>query len=261
MTDPIGRVKGRYATEPAGKPTAPSVSLVLDVLNKPNLPWGAAKETALYAIHHQDEWQHLTTEDAYEKLRGHHRGVWDDKAARGTRVHTMAQAWCEGQDVDCSHEDAPYLDALERFYMDYAPATVLAERTVIYRQTGLEYGGTPDWLAELSDGRRTWIDLKTGKRYPIDTTLQLAAYRHAEGVAVYNEMGGLESVDPMPESDGAHVLYLHPDGTYEFLPVPANRAAHDTFLHLRRIWTWQQDMTRWEKSCRGERSPREKALA
>lgn len=247
MTAPIGRVNGRYAVEPMGKPVAPSVTGVLGLLNKPGLSWGAAKETALFAIHHPDEWQHLDPTDAYHRLRKHHAGVWRDKASRGTAVHALALEWAEGREVDCPPECDPYLDALERFYVDRSPVWVEVERSVVYNAPDLAFGGSFDAIAEL-DGRRVVLDIKTGQRYPVEVTAQLAAYRFAQGMGVYSPLGGLESVEPMPVGiEGGVVLYLHEDRTYELLEVPADRQAFDAFLNLRRVWNWLQDMERWVK--------------
>lgn len=246
MTQPIGRVQGRYAVEVGGKPVAPSVTGVLGLLNKDGLAWGAAKETALFAIHHRDEWEHLDAESAYHRLRKHHAGVWSDKAKRGTLVHSLNAEWVAGNEVECPPDCVPYVDALERFWTDLSPTWIEVERSVVYNVPGLEFGGSFDAVVDIA-GRRTLLDLKTGKRYPIETTAQLAAYRYAQGMAVYSPLGGLESIEPMPEVDATAVLYLHEDGTYELLEVPGDRASFDAFLALRRVWNWTQAMESWVK--------------
>lgn len=248
MTDPVGRVRGRYTTEVGGKPTAPSVTGVLGAMfAKPALSWGATKVCAHAAVYRKDEYADMSDEAAYHWLRKLHDGEWKAKAARGTLVHGFAADWVAGKDVECPPDAAPYLDALERFYEDYTPTTIEAERSVVYNVPGLEYGGSFDWIAVV-DGRTLILDLKTGGRYPVETTCQLAAYRFAQGIGVYSPLGGLESVEPMPECDGAGVLYLRPDGTYELLEVPADRLAFDAFLSLRRAYGWLMEMQRWEKT-------------
>lgn len=251
MTAPVGRVNGRYPVVPGGKPVAPSVTTVLGVLNKPGLSWGAAKETALFAIHHRDEWEHLAVEDAYHRLRKHHRGIWNDKASRGTAVHALALEWARGNEVDCPPECSPYLDALERFYDECDPGWVEMERTVVYDVAGLEYGGSYDFVADVTvkggARKRLLTDYKTGQRYPVEVILQLAGYRFAKGMGVFSPLGGLESIEPMIEVDGAAVLYLHDDGTYELLELPAERPAHDIFLALRRAWGWLEEAQKWER--------------
>lgn len=240
--------RGRYQTVPYQKGTAPSVTTIVGLLNKPGLPWGAAAETALFAIHHQDEWIDLAPDEAYERLRKHHRGVWNDKASRGTVVHDLASMWAKGEAVECPEDCLPYLDALERFYDEQQPSWLHTERSVIYSTPGLDYGGTFDWIADLADGRRVLGDWKTGKRYPIEATLQLAGYRFAEGIGVYSALGGLESIEPMVEVDAAAIVYLHDDGTYELVDVPADQNAHRVFLALRAVYGWNQEMAAWEKA-------------
>jgi hypothetical protein len=256
---------GRYVTTAEGKAWAPSVTTVLNVLNKPGLSWGAAKETALFAIHHRDQWEHLDETEAYHRLRKHHAGVWNDKANRGTLVHDLALTWAKGQDVDCPPECGPYMDALERFYVEHDPQWLTDERLcsdenptglaceqwIAYNHETLGYGGSFDKLGRLGDGRVYGLDIKTGQRYPVETTLQLAAYfRGSDGIAVRSPLGGVEQIIPwseFPPIDACGVLYLHDDGTYELLEVPADEQAVANFLHLRAVWGWLKEMERWLK--------------
>jgi hypothetical protein len=246
VTAPVLRVRGLYPVEPGGRPVAPSVSTVAGMLSMGDaLAWGAAKETALFAVHHRDEWQHLDPTDAYHRLRKHHRGVWTDKASRGTTVHMLAEGWAAGQEVECPPECAVYLDALERWYIDHQPVWMHTERSVIYNVEGREYGGTFDGIAVLKDGRRTLIDWKTGKRYPVEVILKMAAYRYASLLAVVDEIGQFIDTEPMPEVDECAAVYLHDDGTYEHLTLPVDHQAHATFLRLRDVWAWKQEAERW----------------
>lgn len=253
MTSPVGRVRGKYTVEPGGKPTAPSVTGVLGAMfAKPALAWGSAKVCANAAVYRRDEWEAMDDEDAYHWLRKLHDGEWKAKAARGTLVHGFAADWVAGKDVECPPDAAPYLDALERFYEERNPEWVEVERSVVYNVPGLEYGGSYDGVCvvDLAPDRRlpTVIDIKTGGRYPVETTCQLAAYRYAQGMGIYSPLGELESVEPMPEIKAAGVLYLRDDGSYELLEVPADRPAHDAFLSLRRAYGWLQRMNAWDKA-------------
>lgn len=261
MTDPIARKNGRYAVTVRGKHTAPSVSMVLNTLNKPGLPWGAARETALFAVFHQDEWLHLDEQAAVDRLRTHHRGVWNGKAQRGTLVHDLALGWSRGEEVDVPVECDPYMDALEAFYRDNAPQFVEMEQSVIHDEKGSEFGGSFDAIIRFGAGdlagQTLVVDYKTGQRYPIETTMQLAAYRGCKKIGVYDEQGVLVDTRPMPATAGGAVLYLHDDGTYELLEVPANGDAFATFLRLRAVWAWNRDMEAWEKRTPERRMGRE----
>lgn len=260
MSDPAARVRGKYAVEIGGKHVAPSVTTISGMLNKPGLPWGAAKETALFAIHHKEEWIDLSNDDAYHRLRKHHRGVWDDKANRGTLVHDLAAQWAAGKEIDCPPDCAGYLDALELFYEIEQPEWLHVERSVVSATPGFEYGGSLDAVARIK-GRTGIVDLKSGGRYPIETTLQLAGYRFADGFGIYDALGTLTGIEPLPEFDFAAILYLHDDGTYEFLEVPADKKAYGAFMSLRAAWGWLKEMEKWERANPEKRVEREKASA
>lgn len=261
MTNPVGRVNGRYATQVGGKPTNPSVTTVLGVLNKPGLPWGAAKETALFAYHHRDEWEDLAPEEAVDRLRKHHRGVWDDKANRGSIVHGLALLWAKGEECDCPPDCGPYMDALERFYDDWAPEWTFCEETVVFDHPTLGYGGTFDAIADLADGHRWLLDIKTGADVWPETALQLAAYRHATSIAVYGPMGGIEALEPNCEVERCGVIHLRGDGTYGLVPLQAGRREWDWFLDCRRLYEFTTSKV--AKSLLGEPllPPRLEAMA
>jgi hypothetical protein len=143
--------------------------------------------------------------------------------------------------ADCN----PYMDALERFYEDVDPKWVELERNILHLEPGLEYGGQLDYIRESADGL-VLGDIKSGQRYPVDTTIQLSGYRFAQHFATYHD-GKLVRLDPVPEVVRTEVLYLHGDGTYEVLEIPADVDAFAVFLRLRATWSWKRGMERWEK--------------
>lgn len=287
MTSPAARDRyGRYAVEIGGKNVAPSVSTVLGLLNKDGLSWGAAKETALFAIHHQDQWMHLHPDEAYHRLRQHHKGVWDNKAGIGTLAHSVAELWTAGEAVDLSSLVATsepckkrkwneeeqsevvtklggYVDALERFWSEQEPEFEQVERSVVCPGVDIEegeyygtkrwssdvaYAGTFDARGRLKDGKDRRIDWKTGSRYPIETTLQLAAYDFAPYLGVYNDAGRLTDLEPNTRAEVCSIVYLHENGTYELLDLPVNEAAWERFIELRRMKSWLKDMDGWLKA-------------
>lgn len=247
MTAPVLRVKGRYPVVPGGPAIAPSVSMVAGGLGFDG-QWGAAKVCANAAVYRRDEWEHLSDEAAYHWLRTLHSKEWKAKSARGTAVHSLAEDWAKGLEVDCPPECDPYLDALERFYADHQPTWLHCERSVVYTEPGREYGGTADGWAVLNDGRTGLLDWKTGARYPVEVVVKMAAYRFATALAVVDAEGRFIDTEPMPETDFAAAVYLHDDGTYEMLELPADRAAHAAFLALRDVWAWKQTAEAWEKA-------------
>ncbi len=247
MSDPVARKRGRYAIEVGGKHVAPTVTGVLGVLGK-NLHFGSAKETALFFVHHPDEWRNLSEAEAVEIGRKHFSGIWKKKADLGTRVHDMAQSWAQGFNVECPPECGPYLDALERFYADYRPEWIEVERSVFREDPDTSFGGTFDAIATLSTGLgepEHWLlDIKTGRDVWPETDLQLAAYRYADAMGVYDDAGEMIDVDPLPPIDRCGVLHLRDDGSYGLVPLEAGPEQFDVFLSLRRVWAWHNRNTK-----------------
>jgi len=214
------------------------VTGVLGILDKPGLSWGAARETAIFAVLRRDQWEGLSEAEAIERLRKHHRGVWDDKASRGTAVHALAHEWARGNEIDVPPDCAPYIDALERFYLDWRPSWVALERSVVFSHPEWAYGGSFDAIGDLADGKRWLLDVKTGSAVYPDTALQLAAYRAAHAVGIYDALGNLVDTEPMPEVDATGVLHLREDGGYSLIPMQAGPDEFEFFLHARRLWAW-----------------------
>ena len=53
--------------------------------------------------------------------------------------------------------------------------------------------------------------------------------------------------EPMPEVDGAAILWLRDDGCYRLIELPTNREAFDQFLNLRELWPWERQMKKLQK--------------
>jgi hypothetical protein len=222
----------------------PSVTTILDAMATPGLEWGSAKETALFAVHHQDEWTHLDPDVAVNKLRRHFRGVWDGRADVGTAVHHINEAWTWGEDADVPPELVGYVDGLERFWRDFQPETVATEEVVRYPDGNLSYIGQRDWVADLG-GDRWLLDIKTTAQqdadkgvYPDSWRLQLAAYRWATEIVLYDEKNKEVGTVPNYPVDRCGVIHLRGDGDYTLYELQAGKAEWERFLQLRRVWTW-----------------------
>lgn len=241
MSSPIGRVNGRYATKIAGKPLAPSVTMVSGILDKPGLAPGAVKEAAHFIFEHPEEITHAESAKALSsRLIHHYKGVWADKRDRGTAVHEMAEQWAKGQVVDCPPDCEPYLDALWAFYEAWLPVWIETERTIIHDSPEAPWAGTFDAIVRLCDGRVYLLDFKTGADVYPEVRWQMAAYRHGGPMGVYSELGGLIGTEPMPEVDACAVLHLRGDGTYALIEVEAGLAEFEDFAQLRWAWAAQQ---------------------
>lgn len=259
MTNPAGRKNNRYAVEVHGRHGFPSVTTVIGVLDKPALSFAAAKETALFAVHQQRQWRHLAPAHAVDKLKRQHRVLWDEKASRGTTVHDLANSWSQGVEVEVPADCLPYMDALEQFYRDWEPRWVEVERTVIYRGER-PYGGSFDAIADLVDGRRWILDLKTGSSVWETVALQLAAYRYAEHIGLYDETGDLIGTEPMIPVDACGVIHLRSDGTYGLVPVQAGREEWDYFMACRQLWEFVNTKTKTKRIGEPLPAPKEERV-
>lgn len=256
LTNPVGAKQTRQGRKYLGYP---SVTTVIGIVNKPGLSWASAKETAIFAVLHPDQIAGLSEEAAIDRLYRHHQGVWDAKAQKGTDVHDLARRWAGGEDIDVVAEHAPFIDALEQFYLDHDPRWVHVERTVLNENEAMGYGGTFDAIADLtSDGRRWLLDIKTGSAVYPETAMQLAAYRFAPFIVTFSP-DGKKVIDrtPMPPVDACGVVHLTEDGTYRLVPVEAGEREMDAFLHARRLWEWS---TKTAKTVVGEPISTDKAV-
>lgn len=157
-----------------------------------------------------------------------YRKEWNDKMHRGTRIHSHCESWLREEDVEAQPDEAPYLDALASFFKNEDPYPLEIERVVL---SSKGYGGRLDFIARIG-GETTLVDVKSGSPYPLEHSLQLAAYRHADGMAVYGEDGNLARVEPLPTIDRAGCLYLKNDGTYDFTIYETGNVVYSLFLDL-----------------------------
>lgn len=220
----------------------------------------AAKVTAEYAVDNA-QWiaDSVAAGKGAEVLDQVKKARWrrtKQAQARGTDVHTAAEALNLGQPVAVEPHIEPYVDHYRRFLADHVPQFGAAEAPVYSLTWG--YAGTLDAIAVL-DGRRVVLDVKTtdkrpdgsdGARPPYpEVALQLCAYARAElvGIDPIREMGQgrrryyvLEdpaTCEPMPEIEGAFALVISPYD-YELRPVAIDDAVWETFLHVREVARW-----------------------
>jgi hypothetical protein len=260
---PYARIRGKRER---------SVTEIIGTKGIPGLPWAAAKETALYAVHH-DDWRELAPDEAVDRLRTHHRGIWDSRASMGTATHAVMQAWIAGETVDlyeivcrmaqddrqakawAGHEDeatvtlAGYVDGLERFWNDWSPTECVSEECV--RTPGV-YIGQRDLVARIRDGR-CLFDIKStaeqdGEKaiYHDSWALQLAAYDQATEIVEYG-WGPKDklievSTTPNERVDKCRVIHLRGDGGYALFEVKADESAYQAFLALGKVNTWVRDL-------------------
>jgi hypothetical protein len=172
-----------------------------------------------------DEWDYLATlspSDRFEYVRTANERDRDPAARRGTEVHDLAKrlALEPDRDIPIPDELVGHVDAYLKFAREWDVREVLVETVVAKREP--RYCGTLDLIADLADGNRWLVDLKTTRSgvFP-ENALQLAAYRFAD---FYLDADGAEQ--PVPEVDRTGVVWLRADG-YDLVPVDAGR---DEFL-------------------------------
>lgn len=278
-----GTLKVHQPKREKPKHNTASVTTISGSLAIAGLPWAAAKETALYAVHKKADWMALSPEMAVERLRTWHDRVWALKREVGNITHFIALQWAignytveldpllefndKGEPRGWSDEETGEVarrvegcvDALELFYMEQRPIWNYVEQPVImpswrYKH-GDEYivddktstGGCFDGDGVLRDYGHLLLDAKTGGRYPDKETLQMAGYQRSKLLATYDENGYLVDINDYVAPKRCASLHLNDDGTYEVLVLPVNGAARMRFNQLRRQYEWDKTMRAWVK--------------
>ena len=247
----------------------PSVTSVLSHHDKPGLPWGAAGETASWVLANIDDvqtlaaaasqaeeagvnpckacgrptdrylhdkgwWLHKECDEPWKTIRKQFQLRWNEKRDRGSSTHDFVEQHILGVAIDPSEYGTAEGNARSwlRFVEKHDPTFIMSEATVFNLRHG--YAGTLDSIMEVG-GQRWLVDVKSGPRTYIDHVIQLAAYRHAEGVYI-----GAGQVEPMPEVDATAVLLLGED-RYKFEPVEADQDAFErAFLSMLTLARWKE---------------------
>lgn len=207
----------------------PSVTTLLKAgFPAPALVDWAARETAAYAVDHWEELDAAPLSERQRTLETAARRRRDSAAIRGTELHTIGDQISLGLDV----EVPPAYEQVAQLYADWLDAwdaeIVASERPVLHchDSTGLLYAGTFDLIADLNDGNRWLLDIKTGKGVYDSHVLQLAAYRYA--THFLHVTGDLMTMHPV---DRCGVIHVRPDAV-TLVPVAADEEAFETFRHV-----------------------------
>ena len=156
----------------------------------------------------------------------------------GSRIHTHIGKWAEGKQVETTSAEDPYLDGFLAFCRSTRPVWLATERAVV---SSLGYGGRFDLMGEVRD-IPTLLDAKTGKHYALELSMQLAAYRFADGMVVYDPDGQAVGVEPMPYIERCAGLYLDGRGTAQMIEVDADEKAFASFCHLLEVRKWADSL-------------------
>lgn len=187
----------------------PSVTKILQVINKPALMYWAARETAKICL--AEPW--ITEEEAYARFKL----VSQEATTRGKGVHNFYKNFIqEGIEIDYPKHYEPYIDGIRKFYNDFKPTHV--HKNKIVKSIKYKYAGEIDSIDAIGD-LMTLIDVKTGGSYP-EHELQLAAYKQA-------------LLEDNIDVDVCANLVLPGDGTYQFID---RNAPLEKFLAVKNCW-------------------------
>lgn len=199
---------------------------------KPALINWAAREAATFAADNLDTLNNLDRDSIVDLVKGSPWRERDAAARRGTEVHGYAEQLINGQEVELPDELAGHVDSYLKFLADFDAQPVLVEAVLGHRTH--RWMGTLDLIADLSDGQRWLMDVKTTRSGIFgETALQIAAYRHAE---FYLDTDGVEQ--PMIPVDACGAIWVRSDG-YDLVPVVADASVYRTFRYAQQIAQWQ----------------------
>lgn len=218
----------------------PSVTTILNVLDKPGLPYWAAGLVARDAIENCDYWgQRIRSgEDPERIIRDLKRSPWKerDKAARrGTRIHQVLEAAAHGDPTDCPRDLLPMaqqaVDLLDR----EGVRTVETEARGYNR--GLWYAGTIDLIADING--KTWLlDWKSSRSIHETHIMQIAAYAHMRTILTID---GEEK--PMPHIDRLGIIHISDESATLIDAGDPDGPAWDMFQGAHTIHTRKQEIT------------------
>ncbi|MET9147292.1 hypothetical protein [Streptomyces sp. NPDC004042] len=222
------------------------------MLPKPFLVWWAARMTAEAAVSNLPAVASIAERDevgAVDYLRNAHSRYTKLRARIGSEAHDLFERMIRGEAIGRVHPDLePYRAGFAEFLSVVRPVLVRAE-DIAWSDTH-EYAGSFDAIIRVrlgEDGKPdhengTWhvliVDWKTSKSTYPDVALQMSAYAHADKIIAPDG-----TAEPMPEFDGAAVLHITPDG-WAFKPVRIDREVFDTFLTLRKVFTWDRETSK-----------------
>lgn len=277
-SDRAAALKHNYRVEHDGE-RVPGVTTVLDVIEIPQLKWSSsqiAAETATTNFHRLEEIateyretlmnahgpkdtmrkkQILATEGTdldvfHHWCRGEFQRQWNVKRDNGSEVHDVAEAWGNGKGAAVPKRLSGYVNALEKFHVDYRVHNLLTECVVLNRYE--EYGGRFDRVAVLDHPLAFgtfMLDWKTGRHYVQPVAMQEVAYKHGE-LPTYDKAGRLTGFTALPDIDGIRAVYLGAEGELTvidpFATIPEN-VAWKAFKDALALYKSIKEMNKLEK--------------
>lgn len=258
MTDPkvntIHRGNSRFYVDPETGRKNPGVTSVLNMLPKPFLKAWAAKVVAETAINNISSVVGLAFSDpkgAIDYLKRSPDRFTRGAADMGTEAHDIFEQIAKGNTPRRVHPDMePFVSHFLEFVELCEPEFILLEETVWSDEHG--YAGSFDALATLHgagagplQGKTLFMDWKTTRSgVHEEVALQLSGYRFADYIV---RPDGARV--PIPETDGAAVLHIRPEG-WSLVPAETDMvtigdnevSVYAYFLALREVFDWDYEV-------------------
>ena len=241
MSEPLLRIDikgGKAYAHPITGQQVPSVTTVLDVVNKPALKWWAAKVTAEFAVGNKDAWTGLPDDAAIKLLKGEPSRAVAGAAGVGTDAHEYCERILRGQAPQipsASKFASIHGRALEnvRALIDHVKPTPVALEATAWSEHG--YAGSFDGLHIINE-KLTLVDLKTSKGVYPDMALQLAAYRFADHIL--DEHGNESPLAALP-IEACQIWHTPKEGTWNVYTLTVDTNTHNAFLAALALWHWK----------------------
>lgn len=219
----------------------PSVTNVIDVMNKPYLQTWYAKMAAQEAVEVSKSHPGLMAQRpwrAVDYLKNAATRHTEAAASLGDTVHNIVEALSLGQSPAVPDEAAGFVAGWHQFVDDFSPTFLRAEASCFGYVDGpageLGYAGTTDFIAQIN-GLTVIGDYKTGRSIHTEAALQLSALAHSRFITNEDH----SELSAMPAIDGGVVLHLTATG-YVLYPVDIFGEPWESFSHLRRVWGFHQ---------------------
>jgi len=211
----------------------PSVTTIINQVNKPLLTGWAARIAAEYAVDHWGEMSTWNPGVKVRQIKNAHERERDASAVLGTAVHSAIDNWCKGTPHRNPPEVNPYMGSFVKFLLEKRPEFVRTEVTLWNRTH--DYAGTADAICIIAG--KTWlIDYKTGKNLHDEVGLQLSALAHGE--FIITPEGEELSV---PAIDGIAAVHIRPR-SWKFVPVNHSEDNFRAFLAAKELHRWSTEI-------------------
>ena len=227
----------RHYTQPWDGQEVPSVTTILDVLDKPALMRWAARRVAEESQAQASRWRAMEPEAAVAALKGIPWADKDNAAKVGTDAHAFAES--------CLNLERPIAEPTpaEAWDNDRAVKNVVAILTglgiepILIEPTlyGPGYAGTADLFAKVN-GVPMLLDWKSASGVYPDNALQLAAYKYSSKA----EQPGQQLLIDTPQVASCGILHIPKTGSASVVELNVGGVEWTAFLAAKLLWTWQK---------------------